>query len=163
MTYELKQVTVNIGKMKISSNTNDLLKTFALGSCVAVIIYDVKKLIAGMIHIALPDSTWDSERALTEPAHFADTGLNLLIAQMGRRGATRRSSWIKVAGGANVLNTSFEFDIGKRNLLAIKKILWKNNLGPVADDTGGKISRTVSVRVDTGEVMVSSAGKKWLL
>ncbi len=163
MLNELKKVAVGVGELKVSGNTFEELKTYALGSCVAVIIYDTRECIAGMIHIALPYSSTDLERALRQPAYFADTGLSLLLDEMGRRGATKARSWIKIAGGANVLNIDFDFDIGKRNLLAVKKILWNRNLGPIARDTGGNMSRTVSVRVDNGEVMVSSNGGKWLL
>ncbi len=163
MLNELKKVTVGVGEYKVSGNTFDVLKTYALGSCVAVVIYDIKECIAGMIHIALPYSSIDLERALRQPAYFADTGLSLMLDEMGRRGATKGNSRIKIVGGSNVLNTDFNFDIGKRNLLAVKRILWNRNLGPIAKDTGGNISRTVSVRVDNGEVTVSSSGKKWLL
>lgn len=53
------------------------------------------------------------------------------------------------------------FDIGKRNLLAAKRILWKSSLGAIAEDTGGEISRTVSVRVGDGETTISSGSKTW--
>ena len=55
------------------------------------------------------------------------------------------------------------FDIGKRNVLAIKKYLWKQQLGIIAEDVGGNISRSVSVCVATGEVVVSSNGREWNL
>ncbi len=159
----MKQVAVGVGELKISSNPGEIIKTFALGSCVAIIVYDMVNNIAGMIHLALPDSSINGDKALILPGYFADTGIPLLLSEMGEKGATRRNSWIKVAGGASSLNEKFSFDIGRRNLLAVKKILWKNNLGIKAKETGGSISRTVSVRVDNGEVMLSSSGKEWFL
>lgn len=66
---------------------------------------------------------------------------------------------VKLAGGANVMGTNDTFKIGKRNLLTTKKILWKYGLAPLAEDTGGNISRTVSVSVNTGEVSLSSPAK----
>ncbi|HOT63020.1 MAG TPA: hypothetical protein PLU93_09165 [Treponemataceae bacterium] len=53
------------------------------------------------------------------------------------------------------------FDIGKRNVLAAKRILWMSSLGAIAEDTGGEISRTVSVHVATGVMTVTSGGKTW--
>lgn len=53
------------------------------------------------------------------------------------------------------------FDIGRRNPVAVKRYLWKNGLGVVKEDIGGKISRTVSVFIDTGEVLVSNAKTEW--
>jgi chemotaxis protein CheD len=56
------------------------------------------------------------------------------------------------------------FNIGKRNVLAIKKLLWKYKLGAIAEDVGKDYSRTVSVNIQTGEVLVSSPGKgEWKL
>ena len=59
------------------------------------------------------------------------------------------------------MDANGRFDISKRNVLAIKKYLWKNQLGTVAEEVGGEISRTVCVSVASGEVVVSSGGKKW--
>jgi len=51
------------------------------------------------------------------------------------------------------------FNIGKRNVLALKKHLWAYGLGPLAEDVGGNHSRTVSVFVDTGKVVVNCPGR----
>ena len=55
------------------------------------------------------------------------------------------------------------FDIGKRNVLAVKKFLWQNQLGTIAEEVGGSVSRTVSFSVADGKVLVSSKGKSWEL
>jgi chemotaxis protein CheD len=57
-------------------------------------------------------------------------------------------------GGANILDTNRNFYIGKRNVLAIKKHLWKYHLGAIAEDVGADLSRTVSVQVKDGKVLV---------
>jgi chemotaxis protein CheD len=155
--------TVGIGEWVVSSETSDILKTYALGSCVAVLIYDAKLAIAGMIHIALPDSKVDAERARSLPGYFADTGLPIMIEEMKRRGAVRGHVWVKLAGGASVMDPGGFFDIGKRNILAAKRILWGSSLGPLAEDTGGELSRTVSLAVADGETTISSGQKTWTI
>ena len=71
---------------------------------------------------------------------------------------------VKLCGGANVMDTNDTFQIGKRNALSIKKVLWKYGMGAVAEDLGGNFSRTVSVSVDTGEIVLSSPGRpNWKL
>jgi chemotaxis protein CheD len=157
------QIVVGIGEYKISADQSDIIKTYALGSCVAVIIYDKIKNIAGMIHIALPESSVDTEKAKKMPGHFADTGIPMFIEDLKKRGVLKANIWIKLAGGANVMDPDLIFDIGKRNALAIKKVLWRNNLGPVAEDIGGNYSRTVSVQVSSGEITVSSGPDSWSL
>lgn len=154
-------VNVGIGEWAVSSDPSDELKTYALGSCVAVIIYDARLSIAGMIHVALPDSKVDPERARTKPGYFADTGLPFMIEEMKRRGAVRENVWVKLAGGAAVMDPGGLFDIGKRNILAAKRILWGSSLGPVAEDTGGTMSRTVSIAVADGATTVSSGQRQW--
>jgi len=154
-------VTVGIGEWSVSNDPSDTLKTYALGSCVAVLIYDSRLQIAGMIHIALPDSTVDAERARQLPGYFADTGLPVMIEEMKKRGAVRGNVWVKLAGGASFMDPGGFFDIGKRNVLAAKRILWGSSLGPLAEDTGGTMSRTVSITVSEGETTISSGQKQW--
>ena len=78
--------TVGIGEWIVSSDPADIIKTYALGSCVAVLVYDSKVRVAGMIHVALPDSAVDPERAKSLPGYFADTGLPVMIEEMKRLG-----------------------------------------------------------------------------
>jgi chemotaxis protein CheD len=159
----MKEIRVGIGEYGVSRNGDDVIKTYALGSCVAVIMYDKIKKIAGLIHIALPDSSVNSDKARNKPGYFVDTGLPLLLKEMKSSDAGRNHVWMKIVGGSNIMDTESRFNIGKRNVLAIKKYLWKNRLGIIAEDVGGNISRTVIVSVSTGEVIVSSKGKSWQL
>jgi len=156
-------VNIGIGEWAVSGDSGDTLKTYALGSCVAVLIYDARLRIAGMIHIALPDSSVDAEKARATPGYFADTGLPAMIEEMKGKGVIRAHVWIKLAGGASVMDPGGLFDIGKRNILASKRILWGSSLGPVAEDTGGGMSRTVSIAVSDGETTISSGQRKWTI
>jgi chemotaxis protein CheD len=156
-------LTVGVGDYKISKNLDDKVKTYALGSCVAIIVYDRVNKIAGLMHIALPDSSVSPEKGKILPGYFADTGIPILIEEFKKLGTSRKGIWIKLVGGARVADPKSIFDIGKRNILAIKKILWSKNLGPIAEDVGGNFSRTVTVDVETGEVLITSGQKKWNL
>ena len=60
-------ISVGIGEYKVTSNKEHVLKTYALGSCVAIIIYEKIKKIAGLLHVALPDSSIDTRKAATNP------------------------------------------------------------------------------------------------
>jgi chemotaxis protein CheD len=153
--------TVGIGEWKVSSDPEAVIKTFALGSCVAVIIYDSKRKIGGLIHVALPDSSIDAARGRSQPGYFADVGLPLMIEEMKKLGVDRAHVWVKLAGGAAMLDPAGLFDIGKRNILAVKRVLWRSSLGPLAEHTGGEISRTVSLSVADGATVVSSGSQKW--
>ncbi len=156
-------LNVGIGEWAVSDDASDILKTYALGSCVAVIIYDARLAIAGLIHVALPDSKVDPGRAASMPGYFADTGLPRMIEDMKLRGAVRANVWVKLAGGAAVMDPAGLFDIGKRNVLAAKRILWGSSLGPIAEDTGGAMGRTVSISVADGETVVYSGQRQWTI
>lgn len=156
-------LTVGIGEWAVSKDPQALIKTYALGSCVAVMIYDTSIHLAGLIHIALPDSGIDKDLAQSKPGKFADLGLPLMIEEMKALGATRNHIWVKLAGGASMMDPQAFFDIGKRNVLAVKRVLWKSTLGPVAEDIGGDSSRTVTMAVLGGEVSLSSGNRSWVL
>ena len=126
------------------------------------IFYRIGK-VAGLTHFALPDSSIDVKKGKEKPGYFVDTGLPVFLNKMNSNNPTGKRLTIKIVGGSNIMDKSNHFDIGKRNTLAIKKYLWKNQMGIIREDIGGDISRTVSVLVATGEVFVSSKGKKWSL
>lgn len=48
---------VGIGEFAISNRPEDTIKTFSLGSCIAVVIYDKIQKVAGMAHIAMPSKS----------------------------------------------------------------------------------------------------------
>lgn len=157
------RIDVGIGDIGVSSRPDDEIKTYALGSCVAVIAYDPEKKIAGMIHIALPESKVNPDKAGKRPGYFADSGLPVFIKELERAGANRRKLRIKLAGGATIMDENRQFDIGRRNMIAIKRFLWKEGLGVLQEDVGGSISRTVSLSVATGTVTISNAKATWNL
>lgn len=160
------QIILGVGDYGASSNPDDEIKTFALGSCVSVIFLDPKTRSVGMAHVALPDSTINKAKASEKPGYFADTAIPALLAQMEKLGCDKRGKGIivKLCGGANVMDTNDTFQIGKRNALSIKKILWSYGMGAIAEDLGGNYSRTVSISVSAGQVTLSSPGKpNWQL
>ncbi|MDY0267675.1 chemotaxis protein CheD [Trichloromonas sp.] len=157
----MSQMVLGIGDYGASKQPDTEIKTYALGSCIAVVLLDPQTRTVGMIHIALPESKINPAKAKEKPGYFADTGLPLLLQEMVRHGCQPKGKGliIKLAGGAAIMDYNDTFNIGKRNLLAIKKILWSYGLGPRSEDVGGTFSRTVSVSVKTGEVILSSPGR----
>lgn len=151
---------VGIGEIGISTDPSDIIKTMALGSCVAVIFTAPKLGAYGMAHVALPDSKIGSERAKSLPGYFADRAIGHLINQFKKLGVTRSSELvIKLVGGASIMDPKGIFNIGKRNVLTIRKLLWIHRLGARAEDVGENFSRTVWIELKSGKVFVSSPRK----
>ncbi len=150
-------IIVGIGGIGLSNKEGDIIKTLALGSCVGVMLYSPKLKLAGLIHIALPESRINPELAKERPCYFADTGIPFLFNSLTKFGCLLYSDLVvKIAGGANIMDPQQRFDIGTRNVLAVKKNLWRYKLGPLAEDTADTISRTVKFEVDTGRITLSS-------
>ncbi|MCX5864804.1 MAG: chemotaxis protein CheD [Deltaproteobacteria bacterium] len=158
-----KTKIVGVGEFAVSKDPEEVIKTFALGSCVAVIFLHKPTRTVGLIHVALPESSISPEIVRDRPGYFADTGIHAILQKMAAiampPGSLAQGMVVKIAGGANVMDTNNTFNIGKRNVLALKKILWPLGMGPVTEDVGGNISRTVSVSVGTGKIVLSSPTK----
>lgn len=154
-------VMLGVGDLGVTNRPGDIIKTLALGSCVAVVLLEPRSRSVGMVHVALPESSIDAKKAVTQPGYFADTGVAALLSEMKRITGVDsvRKFIVKLAGGAKVLDPNNTFNIGKRNELAVKKVLWSLGMGAHAEDVGGHITRSVSVEVDTGRVIIVSAGR----
>jgi len=152
---------LGIGDYGSTNKMDTEIKTMALGSCVAVVLLDPKTKTVGMVHVALPDSNLQHGRRTFKPGYFADTGVKALLQDMKKYGSSGILSdmYIKLAGGARVIKAEGVLDIGRRNIEAIKNILYENKVKPVAHDLAGVISRTVSVEVKTGIVRLSCPGR----
>lgn len=92
---------------------------------------------------------------------FVDSGIPLLFKECYKLGAKKERMQVKVAGGAHAGASEADdrFQIGKRNMIALRKLLWKNGVMIHANDTGGvQTSRTMWVDVATGDVTLKING-----
>jgi chemotaxis protein CheD len=145
---------VGIGEYMISKDSTNTIKTFALSSCVAVLAYHPIKLVAGMIHIALPSPT-ESSFIKDRPAYFASTGVPLMLREIHTKyGCLPGELIIRIYGGAKSVRANDFFHIGERNIKAVKQVLSGLNLRIHKEDIGGFVSRTLEMRVNTGIVKV---------
>lgn len=157
-----KVVLLGVGELGASCEPGGIVKTLALGSCVSLIVLDRETRCIGMSHVALPESAISISKAKERPGHFADTAVLALLQCMQRvagRVSTSKGLIVKLAGGANVADPNNTFNIGKRNVLALKKELWKHGLGAIAEDVGANFSRTVTIVRDTGRVLIHCPGR----
>ncbi len=152
---------VGIGECRVSAKEDARLITYALGSCIALVAWDPVARVGGLVHFLLPDSSLGTVRGNSNPGLFADTGIPLLISRCVEAGAVRSRLVLRAAGGARVLDNSNHFDIGNRNHTSMRKALWKAGLLLQGEATGGTQSRTVSLDVATGTMLVREGGAPW--
>jgi chemotaxis protein CheD len=152
---------VGVADMKVSTKEGDLIITHALGSCLGITVHDPMACVGGLVHVMLPLSTIDPVKADRNPFMFVDTGFPKLLIECFKIGAQKQRLEIMVAGGANsqdrVENDLFQ--IGKRNFIILRKVLWKNGLLLKSYDVGGGNSRTMSLEIGTGRVTIRSSGQ----
>lgn len=149
---------MNVSDAKVSGEASDVLVTYSLGSCIGVCLYDPAINVGGMLHYQLPNSTMDPERAKAKPFMFADTGMRILVEKLVSMGAKKKRMQIRIAGGASMDTGPKGFDIGKRNHLAFRKIMWKNGMFVDSEDVGGFSPRNVYMDIADGAVTVRSNG-----
>ena len=149
-------VVVGIADCRVSDDAESVLVTYALGSCVGVSIYDPVARVGGLLHYMLPESSSEALNSGRSPYMFADTGIPLLFREAYSKGADRRRLRVRVAGGAQVVDEKGVFNIGQRNCLALKKILWKAGLMVHAGETGGRSARTMRLEMASGRVLIRS-------
>ena len=154
----MSDLIVGISDIKISNNLNDVIVTYALGSCIGIAVYDPIAKVGGLLHYMLPDSALDERKAKDNPAMFADTGIPSLFKACYSLGAEKKRMIVKVAGGASILDDTNFFRIGQKNIMAMRKIFWKNNVMIAAEDTGANHNRTVRLEMTKGKVFVRTSG-----
>lgn len=160
MRPESMRRTVGIAEMRVSSRPEEVLITYALGSCLGIALYDPVARVGGLLHAMLPTSTPHPEKARSRPETFVDTGVPLLFHACYRAGAVKERIVVKVAGGASACpdEEADSFRIGRHNLLMLHRLFRKNGVLIQAQDVGGSLSRTMSLDIATGEVLIRSNG-----
>jgi chemotaxis protein CheD len=152
---------VGVADIKVSNNAEERLVTYALGSCLGLAVYDPVAHVAGLLHVMLPTGAIDPDKMEQNPSMFVDSGVPVLFKECYKMGARKERMVVKVAGGSHT-GTSDEDDkyqIGKRNMLALRELLWKNGVILHAQETGGvQVSRTMWLEVSSGEVTLKVNG-----
>ncbi|MDC0335791.1 chemotaxis protein CheD [Pseudodesulfovibrio sp.] len=155
----MSQLVVNISDMKYSTQAEDVIITYSLGSCLGVTAYDPQTQTGGMIHCLLPTASAARNRAQENPFMFVNTGVLQMVRILIDKGAERNRLVFKAVGGANMRNDNL-FNTGARNYEALEKLLDHNEIELTAHDVGGTIPRTMFLHLDTGRVVVRSLGEE---
>jgi chemotaxis protein CheD len=153
------KIVVGVGDMQVCKGPDDSIVTYSLGSCIGLCIYDPVARVGGILHYMLPESRISPEKAAANPYMFADTGIPALFKKAYTLGAVKGRMTVRAAGGAQILDAAGLFNIGKRNILEMRKILWQNGVTLGASEVGGTVNRTVTMEVATGEIALKTSGQ----
>jgi chemotaxis protein CheD len=147
------EYVVGIGGFAVASDSSDVIKTFALSTCVGLVYYSMRKRVLGMSHIQLPNSR--AMRSDDKLSRFADTAPEHLFKEMaGIHRISKSELHISLYGGIDGRDANDCFRIGEKNLATVKAALKALGLVYSEVDTGGNDSRTLIAYVSNGVVEV---------
>lgn len=150
-------LTVGIGEYMISNDLEETIITHALGSCVALIVHCPINKQTALAHIVLPqvENRDKSQQLSHKPSYFADVIVPQIVTFFTEINLCNRSQLqVFLVGGADALNENDVFKVGSRNVKMIKQILRSYEIVPYNIDVGGNVSRTVSIKVNNGQVTI---------
>lgn len=148
--------SVRTGDLAVSGDAGEVLVAHGLGSCIGVTAYDPILRIGGMAHVLCPDSRGVDPATLDSPLSFADLAVPELIARMSRRGSNPGRLRIALAGGAPSQDPGDIFQIGVKNLQAVKRALWEKRLLVHAESVGRPGWTTMRFEIATGRIVLST-------
>ena len=152
-------IRVGMADLKIC-RAPDRITTLGLGSCIGLVLFDIKTATCGMLHFMLPDSS--IVHHFENVAKFADTGIKALIKKLEMEGIPKRALCAKMAGGAKMFSVSSGGDflkIGERNTEAARRLLQDLDIPIIASDCGGTFGRTIEFDPVTFRLQIRALGK----
>src|SRR5690606_41827021 len=97
-------------------------------------------------------------RARSQTTVFVEIGLPVLFSASYARGARDERLLVRIDGAGTSADIERDhFEIGRHNLLIARQLFWKNGILVSGQDVGGTVSRTLSLHVGSGTVMVRTA------
>ncbi|MFN8383477.1 MAG: chemotaxis protein CheD [Anaerolineales bacterium] len=156
-------ITLGLGEQAVSSNPEDVLVAYGLGSCLGISMVDPFMRVAGLIHAVLPEGLNGEGKDPSTCSKYVDSGIESLLALMAKEGANRSRIIIRMVGGANMLvapGLTSTFDIGTRNIEKARTTFQRLNMKIAAEEVGGHTGRTIRVYVADSRVTVRVIGEK---
>jgi chemotaxis protein CheD len=168
-----RYLNVNMGEYAVSKGPC-LMATWSLGSCLAVILYDYRTKVGGLLHAMLPScagkgensapgdgpnsilsSTADADAVVGTSAggKYVDTGVSEMILAMKKLGSRMDGTIGALIGGSTVLNMG-NLSVGERNVKVARELLRSMNILIIKEDVGGSRGRSVLFDLEKGEVTV---------
>lgn len=154
------KIVVRMADMRTSNIAEQEIVTYSLGSCLGIAVYDPHIKVGGMLHVLLPSSGIDPEKANKLPFLYVNTGVPLLFRAVFELGAMKSRLRVKVAGGADMQVATNSFNVGERNIKALQELFVHNGIIIHNKALGGHISRTFRLNMATGCALVETPGQQ---
>jgi len=144
-----KIIDVQIGEIK-TGRGETILKSKAIGSCIAIAGYDSRRNIGVLAHIMLPGSA-PAWKEPSEKTRYAANAIDAMLQRMKALGSKDKDIEVVLVGGGNVLNRKDD-TICRDNIASTLELLRARQLSVKAHAVGGTSRRSVSLDVEDGIV-----------
>ena len=135
---------------EFAGTDGDLMLVTILGSCVAACLFDPEAQVGGMNHFMLPGD----DAAKSGSGRYGVHAMELLINHLVRLGAARPRLQAKLFGGAAVVRSMTQTDVGGSNIAFVEHYLRTEGIPIVASDLGGPWPRRVHCLGHSGRAVV---------
>ncbi len=146
-------IDVDTGDIKVSSEPV-IIRAVALGSCIAVVIYDRGKKIGGIAHIMLPGRSPKGDSG--SKTKYAENALDKLFDTVKKLSVKTGDLEISIVGGANVLQ---EGNIPDEVIKSVLDYLKKLNIEWNSKRVGGIERRSVFLNMISGQVLFTEGDR----
>ena len=160
-------MTIFAGEYYISTK-KEIIST-VLGSCISVCLYDNVNGIGGMNHFMLPSSNRGKDQLFTKESQlkkeemtensmrYGITAMEVLIAEMQKKGASRLNLKAKIFGGGKVLSSKFNIpSIGDKNIGFARAYLKTEGIKIESENVGNTYGRKIFFLTSRNSVFVKN-------
>jgi len=154
-----QEIVVRVADLNIATG-QQVLVTYGLGSCVAILLFEPQHRIAAMAHIMLPSLSL--ARRGDRPGKTPHTAVPALIEAMVDLGAERKKITGRLVGGASLfasLTPPGSIQMGERNVVSCREVLNREAIPLVAEQVGGETGRSVWLYASDGRAIIRSASQ----
>jgi chemotaxis protein CheD len=142
-TTRTRKTYISQGEFAVGEGENEVIATL-LGSCVSACLWDAQTKVGGMNHVVFSGNVNNAQAMLGH----AVNGMELLINNLLRKGASRGRLQAKVFGGARMI--SGLTDAGEKNGEFVLDFLSKEGIPHIGGDIGGRQARRLEFWPGTG-------------
>lgn len=145
-------IDVNTGEVKGSADSV-ILRSIAIGSCIAVVAYSFRCRAGAIAHVMLPGMASESTK---EKTRYAADAIDQLLAIMKSFGAAISDIEVCLVGAGNVLE-KHDDNICRSNIDSVTAIMKEKRIPVRASVLGGVKRKSVLMDVTRGKVTYTEA------
>ncbi|MHC4397595.1 MAG: chemotaxis protein CheD [Planctomycetota bacterium] len=152
-----KIIDVQIGQVKAGEG-KVVLKSKAIGSCIAIAAYDSRRNVGALAHVMLPGRA-PASKAAVEKTKYAADAIEMIVNKMAELGSENADIDVVLVGGGNVLDRKDD-TICTENVESAQELLRERNLEVRAKSVGGTSRRSISLDVEDGIVSYTKGNNR---